>query len=118
MLTQGLEDLSRLLEFDVEVPASAEGTHGGFLPVAFPADHADFGTIRTLGERAGYAGEMDVNPHPRKRCLSHHVLFGFKLLVRRFYHLVLLRQVDPKLKPAGLRLAGLVDRHFSVDDWK
>jgi hypothetical protein len=27
VLTQGLEDLSWLLEFDVEVPASAEGTH-------------------------------------------------------------------------------------------
>jgi len=55
--TQGLEDLSWLLEFDVEVPASAEGTHGRFLPVAFTADHANFGTIRTLGERARYAGE-------------------------------------------------------------
>lgn len=62
VLTQGLEDLSWLLEFDVEVPASAEGTHGRFLPMAFPADHADFGTIRALGERAGYAREMDVNP--------------------------------------------------------
>ena len=64
VLTQGLEDLSWLLEFDVEVPASAEGTHGGFLPVAFPADHADFGTIRALGERAGYAREMYVRVNP------------------------------------------------------
>jgi len=118
VLTQSLEDPSWLLEFDVEVPASAEGTHGRFLPMTFAADHADFGTIRTLGERAGYAREIDVNGHPRKRSLSHHLLFGFKLLVRWFYHLVLLRQVDPKLEPTGLGLSGLVDRHFGVDDWK
>ena len=47
-----------------------------------------------------------------------HLLFRFKLLVRRFYHLVLLRQVDPKLKAARFGFARFVDRHFSMDDWK
>ena len=75
MVTQELEDLSWLLEFDVgdvEVPASAEGTHRRFLPVAFPAD---FGTIRTIRERAGYDGEMDVNGHPRKRPSRNHSFY-------------------------------------------
>jgi len=53
--------LSWLLEFDVEVPASTEGTHGRFL-FQLSADHAYFGAIRALGERAGYAREMDVKP--------------------------------------------------------
>jgi hypothetical protein len=46
------------------------------------------------------------------------LLLGFKLLVRRFYHLVFLRQVDPKLEAARVGLARLVDRHFGVDDWE
>jgi len=54
--------LSWLLEFDVEVPASAEGTHGRFLPVAFPADHAHFGAIRALGERAGMLEKWMSSP--------------------------------------------------------
>lgn len=61
-LTQGLEDLAWLLELDVEVPASAERTHRRFLAVALPADHTNFGAIGAIGERAGYAGEKEVNP--------------------------------------------------------
>lgn len=38
-------------------------------------------------------------------------------MVRRFYHFVLLRQVDPKLEAARFGFSRLVDRHFSVDDW-
>jgi hypothetical protein len=37
-------------------------------------------------------------------------------LVRRFYHLILLRQVDPKLKAARFGLARFLDRHFSMDN--
>ena len=47
---------------------------------------------------------------------EQHLLLRFKLLVRRFYHLVLLWQVDPKLKAARIRLARFMYRHFSVDD--
>jgi hypothetical protein len=54
----------------------------------------------------------------QKRVFGRHLLFRFKLLVRRFHHLVLLRQVDPQLEAAGLRLAGFLDRHFGVDDWE
>jgi hypothetical protein len=53
----------------------------------------------------------------RKKGLRATLLFRFKLLVRRFHHLVLLRQVDPQLEAAGLGLAGFLDRHFGVDDW-
>jgi hypothetical protein len=45
-----------------------------------------------------------------------HLLLRFKFLVRRFYHLVLLRQVYPKLKAARFGLARFVDGHFSMDD--
>lgn len=51
-LTQSLEDLPWLLEFYVEVPAATERTHWRFRSVAFPADHADLGAIRAIGERA------------------------------------------------------------------
>ena len=37
-------------------------------------------------------------------------------MVRRFYHLILLRQVDPKLKAARFGLARFVDGHFSMDN--
>lgn len=52
------------------------------------------------------------------RSSSSELLFGIELLVRRFYHLVLLRQVDPKLQAARFGLSGFVDRHFGVDDCK
>jgi hypothetical protein len=53
----------------------------------------------------------------KKKAFGRLLLFRFKLLVRRFHHLVLLRQVDPQLEAAGLGLAGFLDRHFGVDDW-
>jgi hypothetical protein len=62
VLTQILVEFSWVLELDVEVPASTEGTHGGLLPVALPADHADLRTIGTIRECTGYAKERGVNP--------------------------------------------------------
>jgi hypothetical protein len=62
VLTQILVEFPWVLELDVEVPTSTEGTHGGLLPVALPADHADLGTIGTIGERTGYAKHGEVNP--------------------------------------------------------
>lgn len=62
-------------------------------------------------------------PHRPRRTkkppeVATDLLLRFKLLVRRFYHFVLLRQVDPKLEAARFRLARSLDRHFSMDDWK
>ena len=48
VLTQILVEFPRVLELDVEVPASAERTDGGLRPVALPADHADLRTIGTI----------------------------------------------------------------------
>lgn len=56
-----MEELSWLLELDVEVPASTERTYWGLLPVALPADHANLRAVRTIGERAGYTEER-VSP--------------------------------------------------------
>ena len=87
--------------------------------MALPADHKNFGSIGSIGERAGYAGDIDVKPIVIKKLSSSiNLLFGFELLVRGFYHLVLLRQVDPKLQAARFGLSRFVDRHFGVDDWK
>jgi hypothetical protein len=118
VLTQILVEFSWVLELDVEVPASTEGTHGGLLPVALPADHTDLGTIGTIWECTGYAKERGVKSPSSRRPLKlpAYLLFRFKLLVRRFYHLILLRQVDPKLKAARFGLARFLDGHFSVDN--
>ena len=122
MLTQILVEFSRVLELDVEVPASTEGTHGRLFPVALPADHADLGTIGTIRECTGYAKEIKrergQNPHRRVALQKPpaYLLFRFKFLVRRFYHLVLLRQVNPKLKAARIGLARFVDGHFRMND--
>jgi len=56
-----LEDLAWSLELGVEVPAPTEGAYGRFLPVALPADHADFRAIGAIGKRARYAEDMVVN---------------------------------------------------------
>lgn len=106
-----------MLELDVEVPASTEGAHWGLLPMALPADHADLGTIRTIGERTGYAKDTLGQLHRQRRTLRNsHSLLRFKLLVRRLYHLVLLRQVYPKLKAARFGLARFLDGHFGMHD--
>jgi hypothetical protein len=65
VLTQILVESSWVLELDVEVPASTEGTHRGLLPVALPANHADLRTIGTIWECTGYAKERIVNNHRR-----------------------------------------------------
>jgi hypothetical protein len=65
VLTQILVEFPWVLELDVEVPASTEGTHGGLLPVALPAYHANLGTIGTIRECTRYAKERGVNPHRR-----------------------------------------------------
>ena len=62
MLTQILVEFPWVLELDVEVPASTEGTHGRLLPVALPADDADLGTIRTIRECTRNAKERGINP--------------------------------------------------------
>ena len=64
--------------------------------------------------------KQEVSPiiSNNKETSEHHLLLRFKLLVRGFYHLVLFRQVDPKLKAARIGLARFMYRHFSVDDWK
>jgi hypothetical protein len=104
----------------VEVPASTEGTHGGLLPVALPADHTDLGTIGTIWECTGYAketrGQCPIVASPSRNVRKTYLLFRFKLLVRRFYHLILLWQVDPKLKAARFGLSRFLDGHFSVDN--
>jgi hypothetical protein len=77
VLTQILVEFSWVLELDVEVPASTEGTHGRLLPVALPADHADLGAIGAIGECAGYTKERRVNPivaSPSKN--SHSTYFS------------------------------------------
>jgi hypothetical protein len=117
VLTYVLEEFSSVLELDVEVPASTEGTHWGLLPMALPADHADLGTITTIGERTGYAKNTSGQLHRQRETLPNsHLLLRFQLLVRRFYHLVLLRQVYPKLKAARFGLARFFDGHFGMDD--
>jgi hypothetical protein len=86
VLTQILVEFSWVLKLDVEVPASAEGTHGGLLPVALPADHTDLGTIRTIRECTGYAEERGVNaivapPSKTPRLLTFQVqALGTKVL--------------------------------------
>lgn len=67
VLTQVLEESSWLLELDVEVPASTERTDWGLLTVALPADHANLRTVRTIGERAGYAEETRGQRHHLKQ---------------------------------------------------
>jgi hypothetical protein len=68
-------------------------------------------------ECTGYAKERVVNPivmSPSKTpCL---LTFQVQALVRRFYHLILLRQVDPKLKAARFGLARFLHGHFSMDN--
>jgi hypothetical protein len=73
VLTNVLEEPSCVLELDVEVPASTEGMHWGLLPMALPADHADLGTITTIGERTRYAKKTlrQLHRRSRKRKLRH-----------------------------------------------
>jgi hypothetical protein len=59
-------------------------------------------------------GSIPSSRRPPK--LPAYLLLRFKLLVRRFYHLILLRQVDPKLKAARFGLARFLDGHFSMDN--
>ena len=61
-----MEELSWLLKLDVEVPTSTERTDWRLLPVALPANHANLRTVRTIGERAGYAEETIGQPHRLK----------------------------------------------------
>ena len=85
--------------------------------MALPADHADLRTVGTVRECTGYAEKRRVNSiiaTPPK--LPSYLLFRFKLLVRRFDHLILLRQVDPKLKAARFGLARFVNGHLCMDN--
>lgn len=114
LLTQILVEYSYVLELDVEIPSSTEGTHGRLLPVALPADHADLRAIRTIRECTGYAKDRDVNCRSPK--VLAYLVFRFRRSARRFYHLIFPRPVDPKLKAARFRLSRFMDGHFSMDN--
>lgn len=95
------------------------GRTGDSCPWLFPLITRTSGPSGPSGNALGMLKETACQPHS---CASkhpkQHILLRFKLLVRRLYHLVLLRQVDPKLEATRFGLSRLVDRHFSVDDWK
>ena len=89
------------------------------MSMTLATDHANLGTVWTIRECARDARNR------RKLIQSYldefriqHLLFWFKILVRRFSHLVLLGQVDPELETTRFGLSRIANGHLSMNDWK
>jgi hypothetical protein len=94
------------------------GRTGDSFPWLFPLITRTSGPSGPSGKALGMLyRDGSTSPSSRRTPkLPAYLPFRFELLVRRFYHLILLRQVNPKLKAARFGLARFLDGHLSMDN--